>query len=142
MQDRPLVGVVHGAGDLGHQLGDGARVILEPRDVPGQVSPLDELHAEVRLIVLLADLVDRDDMGVIELGDRLGLVPKAAEIVRAGQGTSPDQFDGHQAIELVLTRPIDNSHATPCDLLEELVLTQESGESTRGTGRRRVGLPQ
>ena len=99
--------------------------------MPGQVPTLDQLHAEVGLVVFLADLVDRDDVRVVELGDRLGLVPEAAEIVRAGQRTGPDQLEGHQAIELVLTRPIDDPHAAPGDFLEELILTQEAGESTR-----------
>jgi hypothetical protein len=50
------------------------------------------------LIVFLADLVDRDDVRVVEFGDRLGLVPEAAEIILAGQRTGPDQIDGQQAM--------------------------------------------
>ena len=60
----------------------------------GQVSSFDQLHAEVRLIVLLADLVDRDDVRVVKVGDRLGIVPEAPEIVIARERTGANQLDG------------------------------------------------
>ncbi len=65
MQDRPLMSVMEGAGDLGHQCSHCARVVLQARDVSGQVPTLNELHAEIGLIVLLADFVDRDDVRVV-----------------------------------------------------------------------------
>ncbi len=64
---------------------------------------------------------------------------EAAEIVGAGQRTGPNQLDCHQAIELLLTRPIDNSHATTGDLLDKLIFTQVAWEPTRRTRRRRSG---
>jgi hypothetical protein len=136
VEDRPLMRVVHGAGDLGHQRGHGARFRLEPRDVPGEVPTLDDLHAEVGLIVGLADLVDRDDVRVVELGDRLGLVPEPAQFCRAGQRTGLDQLEGHQAIELVLAGPVDDAHAASSDLLEQLVLAEESGRPAHRPRRR------
>ena len=82
------------------------------------------------MIVFLADLVNGDDVRVVEVGNRFGLVPEAAEIIRARQRSGPDQLDGHQAIELFLTCSIDDTHATPGNLLEKLIFAQVAGKSS------------
>ena len=98
VQDAPLVGVVHRLGRLGHQ----------PRPRPsgrpctvgepvGEAAALDQLHAEVVLAVVLADLVDRHDVRVVERGDRLGLVPEPPQLVVAGQLAGPDHLEGDRA---------------------------------------------
>ena len=51
-----------------------------------QARPADQLHAEVALAVVLADLVDRHDVRVVEPGDRLGLVLEPPQLVVGGQG--------------------------------------------------------
>ena len=43
----------------------------------GQAAPLDKLKRQVREVVLLADLVDRDDVGMLHAGDGLGFGAKA-----------------------------------------------------------------
>ena len=55
--------LVRGHGPLGEGLGEAA--------------PLDELEREVREVVLLTDLVDRDDVGMLHAGDGLGFDAKA-----------------------------------------------------------------
>ena len=82
MQDAVLVGVVHGAGDV-EQAGDlGAGVAA---GVPGQRGPLDELHREVLLALVLADLVDRHDVGVVEVRRRLGLGAEPGDVRLGGE---------------------------------------------------------
>ena len=142
VEDHPLMGVVHRAGDLGDQARRGSRIVLEARNMLGQVTALDQLHAEVGLIVLLVDLIDRNDMRVVEIGDRSGLAPESVEKVVARQRARPDHLDGHQAIELFLTHPIHDPHAAASDFLEQLVLTQVTRCSTGETRRCRFGLGQ
>ena len=70
VQDAALVGVVHGPDHVDHALD------LRARIAPGvlrQRGPLDELHRVVLLAFMLADLVDRHDVGMVEVGRRLGL---------------------------------------------------------------------
>ena len=55
--------LVRGHGPLGEGLGEAA--------------PLDELERQVREVVLLTDLVDRDDVGMLHAGDGLGFGAKA-----------------------------------------------------------------
>ena len=73
MQDAALVGVVHGTRDEGHQPCRGAGTLQKPGNIVGQTSPLDEPHAEVLPAEVLANLVNRHDMGMVEPGGRLGL---------------------------------------------------------------------
>ena len=42
-------------------------------DLLRQALALDEAHAEIMLALVLADLVDRHDAGMVEVGGRLGL---------------------------------------------------------------------
>ena len=51
------------------------------------------------LALVLADLVDRDDAGVVELGHGLGLVLEAAELDIAGENAGPDHLQGHLTVE-------------------------------------------
>ena len=72
------MGVVDRLGDLDHQLGRLAgrqRPVGQPLR---QALPLDEAHAEVVLALVLADLVDRHDARVVEVGGGLGLDVEAA----------------------------------------------------------------
>ena len=78
MQGAALMGVVDGAGHGRHQPGGGAGAQDEAAPLLGQAAAFDELHAEVLLALVLADLVDRHDPGVVEQRDGLGLVLKSA----------------------------------------------------------------
>ena len=63
------------------------------------------------LAVVLADLVDRDDAGVVEQGDGLGLVLEAAQLVVAGEQAGPDHLEGDGAVE---ARPAGPRRRRPC----------------------------
>ena len=85
MQDAPLVRVMHGAGDRGHQPRGGLRVGRILGQPPGQAAPANQLHAQVAPAPVLADLVDWDDVRVVQRGDRLGLDLEAAQLLGVGQ---------------------------------------------------------
>ena len=76
--DDPLpVRLGHGAGqglDQPRRLAGRPRGAVEP---VGQAPAADVLHLEVGEAVVLADVEDLDDVGVLELGDGLGLGQEA-----------------------------------------------------------------
>ena len=84
VEDSAEVGVMNGAGDVPDQPGDGSRVVPEPGQVPLEVSARDQLEAQKRTTAVLAHLVDRHNLGMIEAGDRLGL--DAESLDRIGTG--------------------------------------------------------
>ena len=139
VEDRPLVRVVDRPRHLGHQRGDGPRVALQPADVSRQVAALDQPHAEERLVVDLADLVDRHDVRVVELRHRLGLGAEPPQLGEARQRRVADQLQRHEPPEVDLPRPVDDPHPAPSDLVDQLVFAEEP-RRPRGGRRGRLGL--
>ncbi len=141
VEDRVLVGIRHGAGDLDEKSSRSAGVILETPDVPRKAAFLDQLHAEIRLVPGLSDFVDRHDVRVVELRDGLALDLEPADVGESRQRWVAHQFQGDRAAQVNLSRTVNNAHATSRQLLEYLVVTEESG-CPRGEGRHpdRTGL--
>ncbi len=111
MDDVLGMGVLDGEGEGADQCG-GLRGGLRPAgEVLVQAATLDELHGEVGPAVVLADLVDRDDVGVAHARRRLGLDAEAGPFLRASQGTVAEQLECHQPLRIELQRPVDYAHA-------------------------------
>jgi hypothetical protein len=77
VEDAVLVGEVHGPGHGRDQAGRGLLIPGEARQVLGQAAALHQLHREIVLAVVLTHLVDRDDVGVVQVGGRLGFPVEA-----------------------------------------------------------------
>ncbi len=138
VQDAALVRVVHRAGHLHHQLNKPTRCIAWALR---QTPPLDELHAEEVLPLMLADLVDGHDVRVVEVGGVFGLGAEAAQLVGAGQGAVADHLEGHQAAQRQLPRPVDDAHAAARDFPQHLVIA-EAPPRRRGAGLAGGAAPQ
>jgi hypothetical protein len=105
-----------------HLVDRAPRLVLEQlRDV----AAADERHDEVGDPVALPHVVDRHDVGVCELGGRLGLTREAGAeggIVRELRG---EDLDRDEPLEPEIARPIDHGHAAAADLVLDLVLVAE-----------------
>jgi len=117
--------VVSGFESLGHLSEEGQRLIegnRPSRDSFGQSLAFDELHDEkVRARGLLESMEGRDVRMVqrrekarlaLESGKTLGVV---GEVLR-------QDLDGDVAAELRIARPVDDSHSSRTELLEDLVM--------------------
>ncbi len=79
MQDLVVgAGVLDGPGDR-CDVGCSPTRVERPvvADQRGQAAPLDQSHGEINQAVGVADIVDRHDVVVLELGEGLGLVPES-----------------------------------------------------------------
>ena len=92
---------------------------------------------EERPAVLLADVVDLDDVGVLEPRDGLGLGAEAGRLGRPGVAARQDHLERDLAIEADVPRPVDHAHPAAAELLQDLV----AGQDRARTGRDRVALP-
>ena len=146
VDDAVLVGVVDRLADLPHEGedlldGDAGREgrpalrggLLLPIDVVAEVASLQVLHREEVAAVLLSDLVDLHDVGVLEAGGGLGLAREAgdqlASIVLLGRGlvdpvVELEDLERHDAIEVALPGLVDDPHPPSGDLAEDLVLPE------------------
>ena len=89
-----------------------------------QAGAVDQLHAEEMLRLVLADLEDRHDAGVVQLSRRLRLLPKPLHRFAGGQLPGQDQLDGDQPVQSPLPRPVDDPHSPAGDLRQQLVVAE------------------
>ena len=130
--------VVDRLGHLGHERRRGPGVVLEGGEPLGEVAPLDELHAEELLAVVLADLVDRHDPGVVQQGHRLGLVLEPAQLGVVGQHAGLDHLQRHRPVEADLPGLVDDAHAAAAQLLRDRVVAEVAHRRAAGQARRGV----
>ncbi len=121
VQDAPLVGVMNGLGDGGHQPGRGREIGGEVAQPLVQAAARDQLHAEEALARRLAHLVDRHDVGMVELRDGLGLVLEPDQLGLAGEFGRPDDLEGDQPVQGDLPCLVDDAHSAPAQLRQDLV---------------------
>ena len=88
-------------------------------DHRAQVGALDVAHRDVELPLLLARLVERDHVRVLDLGGDLGLVLEPLAERRVGGQVGRDQLQRHLPVEPQLGSAVDDAHAAPAgDRLE------------------------
>jgi hypothetical protein len=135
------------AGDVQHP--PGGQRELGPDEV-AQRPPVHELHDREGQPRRLADLVDRDDVGVVEGRGRARLLGEAAQPVRDRSEGLGQELDGDVAVEVVVAGAVDLTHAPRAQLVEELVpaephaddgwhgvVREERSEATLRPGARR-----
>jgi hypothetical protein len=123
MDDAVVVRVVESRRDAA-QVGQG-RVCVQRavRHLRGQAAARDELHDHVRRALVVAEVVDVDDVGVAEFRDRLRLVAEAGHRVGVGRHRLHD-LDRAGALQLRVVGAVDATHRALSDEVLDLVLAQ------------------
>ena len=91
-------------------------------DEAPQLLALEQLHDDEQPPVVLAHVVDGDDVGVAEPGARLRLAEEAGAKLVGDLDVARDDLEGHEAIEDRVMGLEDHAHAAAPDPLEDLVL--------------------
>ncbi len=139
--DHPAVmGVFDRHGDLAGQTG-GLLWRQRPAGQPlGQAIPFDEAHRVVMTALVLAELENRHDARMLQLGGGRGLGVEAFDVLRAGETAAEDHLQGHHAVEPDLAGLEDDAHAAASDLLDQLVVAEQRALfNIPAAGRRRAG---
>ncbi len=87
-----------------------------------QVAAFHQLHRQVAESITLLDRVQDDDIGMVERSDRLRLALEALAPIRVVGQLSWENLQGHLAMELVVHRRVDLTHASFAELGEDLVV--------------------
>src|SRR5262249_51545015 len=115
-------------------------------DGVAEVRSLEELHGHVQEAeaLLLAEVVDGDDVGVGEEGRGLGLALEALARLVARPGRGGERLDRDVAIEDGVERLVDPAHRPVADLAEYLVLADplDFHPLVLGGGLPAVSLPE
>ncbi len=88
-----------------------------------QALPLDELHRVEPDLTVLADLVNRHDVGVVQPRRGAGLAAKPLERRPVRRHMPGQHFEGHPPAERNLLGLINDTHAAPADLSQNPVIT-------------------
>ena len=96
---------------------------LEP--LPQRCS-LEQLRDDVSLIVMTADVVNREDVRMIERGDRPRLLLESLQPVTVGREAGRQDFDCHVAAEARVEGPVHLAHAPGAQRGLDLVGTESA----------------
>ena len=94
----------------------------------GKIGALDEIHREVADPLVLADLVNGDNVGVLQPGRGGGLGAEPADIFRAGKLAGGKYLDGDNPAQAALAGFVDHPHAAARDFLDQLIVAESAQE--------------
>jgi hypothetical protein len=95
---------------------------MQPVDQDGHVLTRDDAHrVEGPSVREPANVVDRDDAGVLELGGRLGLRLEADEEIRGPEQIGMERLQRNMPAEPTIPGEPDLSHAAPTEKRAQLV---------------------
>src|ERR1700730_17855248 len=87
-----------------------------------QRHPIQELHGNERLPMLIVNFVDRADVGMIQCRGRLGFALEAAECLRVFGYIFGQELERHKATELHILGLVNHPHPTAAKLLDDAVV--------------------
>ena len=93
-----------------------------PRDTVLERHPVQKLHGDERLPVLLADVVDRADVGMAESRRRTHLAAKPFQSLRVMRHLSGQELQSHEAAEASVFGLVHDTHPPAAQLLNDAVV--------------------
>ena len=82
----------------------------------------DTLHDDVVDTILLADVINRRNVGMVELGQRQRFAAEARARRISAENPRSERLEGGQPFQLLVASAIDNSHATRADFFDQPVV--------------------
>src|SRR5262245_55731841 len=92
--------------------------------------PGEKFHGDVSKLLVLARVVDGDDIRVVEAARAFGLAKKPParllELLVAEFAREPDRLDRHDAVDLRIAPLVDDRHRAPADFALDLVAAERA----------------
>jgi hypothetical protein len=146
MNNAVAVGFMHGAGQRLGELGR-PPIALCASDAPLLVanglrkrSAFDVFEGNVRLTVVVSDVMNGNDVRMIELGEGIRLAAEAVEVLPLGLLSTKDHLERHHAIQRNMACFVNDSHATTPKFVEDFV-GWNRGQIRLGCGTNLASLP-
>ena len=116
------VGGVEGIGDLGCQNEQGVEFDGLAGDAVLQGRAIEVLHGDEGAAVVLSDVVNGADVGMIERGGGLGFALKTGEPLGIAGDIFGQEFQGDKAMEAGVFGFVNHAHASAAEFLEDAVV--------------------
>src|SRR5690606_30048323 len=91
-----------------------------------KLAALNELVREIAAVLILADLIDRNDVRMIQRRDRLGFLAETASAIGVECKLRREKLYCYVAVEFAVKGGIDLAHATLADLGADLITPELS----------------
>jgi len=106
------------------------------RDAVLQGQAFKEFHSDERMFILLADIVDRADVGVIQCGSSLGLSLKAREGLGIVANFIGQKFKRYETVQACVLSFVHHPHTTAAQLLNDFIMRDGLTDHWRRSLRR------
>ena len=93
-----------------------------------QRQAFDVLHHQEIGFILAIEVMHRSDVGMIQLGKCQRLFAESLARFRIGERARRQDLDGHLALQPLVHRPIDASHAAGADLFQQRVMPERRAD--------------
>src|SRR5208283_4764363 len=93
-----------------------------PRYAVLQRHAVEKLHGNEGMTVLLANVVDGADVGVVQCGGRLRFALKSSEGLRVSGHILGEKFQGDKPVKARVLGLVDNAHAAAAKFLDDPVV--------------------
>src|SRR5208283_4501529 len=110
-----------------------------PRDAVLQCQPVQKLHGNERMTIVLADFVDRADVGVVQGGSCACFPAEAFERLRVLSYVLGQKLQRDKAAKFRVLGLINNTHASAAELLDDAVVRDDLADHSWRILRRRNG---
>ncbi len=121
MDDAFGVRGVEGVGDLDSQLEQGFE-FYGPRTDTMQSHTVEKFHRDEGLAVLIANVVDGADVGMVQGGRSLGFALKSGQDLGIAGDIFGEKFQGNEAMEARVLSFVNDSHAATAELFGDPVV--------------------
>ena len=116
---------VSGVERIGDVNGDGEKNLRferSPRKAVLQGQPLQKLHDDERLTILLPDFIDRADIGMVESRRRLRLALEAGQGLGVFYDVIGQKLQGDKSVQGYVLGLVNNPHTAAAELLDDAVV--------------------
>ena len=93
-----------------------------PGDAVLQRHAVQKLHGDEGLAVLLADVVNRADVGMVQRGRGLRFALKTVERLRIARDIFGQEFQRDEAVQARVLGLVDDAHAAAAELFDDAVV--------------------
>ena len=94
-----------------------------------------ELHGDEGLMVLLPDLINRADVGVIQRRGRLCFTPEAFQGLMVLGKAFGQEFQGDKSVESRVLGLVDHTHPTAAQLRDDAVMRDGLADHAKGSNK-------
>jgi hypothetical protein len=103
-----------------------------------QIHAIQKLHCNERLAVLVVDLEDHTDVGMVQGRGSLCFTLKTSQSLCIAGDVIWQELQSHEAVQFYVFGLVDHAHASAAELFDDAIVRDSLADQTRGALRSRL----